>query len=30
VSFRVAKLEAEIADLNSRGVVFEDYDFPDF
>ena len=29
VSFRVAKLEAEIADLKSRGVVFEDYDYPD-
>jgi len=25
----VAKFEAEIADPKSRGVVFEDYDFPD-
>jgi catechol 2,3-dioxygenase-like lactoylglutathione lyase family enzyme len=29
VSFRVARLEAEIADLKARGVVFEDYDFPE-
>jgi catechol 2,3-dioxygenase-like lactoylglutathione lyase family enzyme len=28
VSFRVANVDAEIADLKSRGVVFEDYDFP--
>lgn len=29
VSFRVANVEVEIADLESRGVAFEDYDFPD-
>ncbi|WP_345121261.1 VOC family protein, partial [Quisquiliibacterium transsilvanicum] len=28
VSFRVADIEAEISDLESRGVVFEDYDLP--
>ncbi len=28
VSFRDAAVEAEIADLESRGVVFENYDFP--
>lgn len=29
LSFEVADLEAEIADLESRGVTFEDYDLPD-
>jgi hypothetical protein len=29
VSFRVARLEAGIAELKARGVVFEDYDYPD-
>lgn len=29
VSFRVSDIEGEIADLESRGVVFEDYDFPE-
>ena len=29
VSFRVANIDAAIADLKSRGVVFEDYDFDD-
>jgi len=28
VSFRVRDIAAEIADLESRGVVFEDYDLP--
>jgi len=28
VSFRVADVATEIADLKSRGVVFENYDFP--
>lgn len=30
VSWRVANIEAEIAELESRGVVFEDYDLPEF
>ena len=28
VSFRVADIESEVADLEARGVVFEDYDLP--
>jgi catechol 2,3-dioxygenase-like lactoylglutathione lyase family enzyme len=28
VSFEVANIESEIAELESRGVVFEDYDLP--
>jgi catechol 2,3-dioxygenase-like lactoylglutathione lyase family enzyme len=30
VGFRVADIEAEVADLRRRGVVFETYDFPGF
>jgi catechol 2,3-dioxygenase-like lactoylglutathione lyase family enzyme len=30
LSFRVDDIRASIADLESRGVVFADYDFPDF
>lgn len=30
ISFRVHDIEAEIATLKNAGVVFEDYDFPDF
>lgn len=30
VSFRVEDINATIAQLKQRGVVFEDYDFPDF
>ena len=30
LSFEVADLEVSIAELKERGVVFEDYDFPDF
>jgi len=30
LSFEVDDLEASIAELEGRGVVFEDYDFPDF
>jgi catechol 2,3-dioxygenase-like lactoylglutathione lyase family enzyme len=30
VSFLVSDIQAEIADLKSRGVKFDDYDFPDF
>ena len=29
MSFEVSDIEAELADLESRGVVFEDYDLPD-
>ena len=29
VSFRVANITAEIAELEARGVVFEDYDLPE-
>ena len=29
VSFQVKNIESEIAELQSRGVTFEDYDFPD-
>jgi hypothetical protein len=29
MSFEVDDLESEIADLESRGVTFEDYDLPD-
>ena len=30
VSFQVANVEAEIAELTARGVAFENYDFPGF
>jgi catechol 2,3-dioxygenase-like lactoylglutathione lyase family enzyme len=30
ISFQVADIEATIAQLKGAGVVFEDYDFPDF
>ncbi|WP_077037814.1 VOC family protein [Pelomonas sp. KK5] len=30
ISFRVDDIAASIASLKGRGVVFEDYDFPDF
>lgn len=30
ISFQVADIAASIRELKSRGVVFEDYDFPDF
>jgi catechol 2,3-dioxygenase-like lactoylglutathione lyase family enzyme len=30
VGFRVADIEAEVADLRHRGVTFETYDFPGF
>lgn len=30
VSFQVADIDASIAELKRSGVVFEDYDFPDF
>ncbi|MEN2432870.1 VOC family protein [Comamonas sp. F1-6] len=30
ISFRVPDIVASIRELKSRGVVFEDYDFPDF
>jgi predicted enzyme related to lactoylglutathione lyase len=30
ISFRVADITASIAELKRAGVVFEDYDFPDF
>jgi catechol 2,3-dioxygenase-like lactoylglutathione lyase family enzyme len=30
VGFRVADIEAEVADLRRRGVTFESYDFPGF
>ena len=30
ISFRVPDIAASIRELKSRGVVFEDYDFPDF
>jgi len=30
MSFEVDDLDSEIADLESRGVTFEDYDLPDF
>lgn len=30
ISFQVSHIAASIRELKSRGVVFEDYDFPDF
>jgi len=30
ISFQVSDIAASIRELKSRGVVFEDYDFPDF
>jgi len=30
ISFQVADIAASIRELKNRGVVFEDYDFPDF